>query len=373
MPQGGRLIVETANVEWDQEQCRAHPDRLPGRYAAVSITDAGIGMSSDVQQRIFDPFFTTKEPGKGTGLGLSVVQGIVTQSDGFLEVRSQVNQGTTFLAYFPAVRGPVEYSSARQTEPRPMSGCETVMLVEDQVEVRKLLRRTLESHGHTVLEAVDGQEALALAAAHAGPIDLVVTDMVMPGMSGRAMVEQLRSQLPELKVLFISGYTDDSVVRHATVDATPGFLQKPFAPIALVRKVRELLEDSKSVGRHLLFIDDEGPLVFLATRVLQEHGYRVSGCSTAADALAAFNRDPMSFDIVITDLKMRDMSGLDLAKQLHALRPDLPVIIATGYVDDEIEMKAAAAGVAAVLAKPGTVEALGVLIHRAVRKLSGAA
>jgi PAS domain S-box-containing protein len=124
MPQGGRLIVETANVEWDEEQCRAHPDRLPGRYAAISITDAGIGMSSDVQQRIFDPFFTTKEPGKGTGLGLSVVHGIVTQSDGFLEVCSHVNEGTTFLAYFPAVRGPVEYSSARQTEPQPMSGSE---------------------------------------------------------------------------------------------------------------------------------------------------------------------------------------------------------------------------------------------------------
>jgi CheY-like chemotaxis protein len=243
------------------------------------------------------------------------------------------------------------------------------LVVEDQEELRPLLRRTLESHGYRVLEAGNGEAGLAVCGAYSGRIDAVVTDVVMPSMGGRELVERLRVRRPDIKVLYISGHADDAVVRHGVIDASHAFLQKPFAPAAFASKVHELFAPRKP-GKHLLFVDDEAPLVYLATRTLEERGYRVSGCGNAADALAAFKRDPNAFDLVITDLSMRGMSGLELARALKGLRPELPVILATGFIDDELRGKAAAAGVCELLYKPGTIEEFSDLVDRAAKKIA---
>jgi two-component system cell cycle sensor histidine kinase/response regulator CckA len=369
MPLGGRLIVETANVELGVEELRDHPGRLPGRYVAVAMTDTGTGMTAEVMDHIFEPFFTTKEPGRGTGLGLSVVHGIVEQSGGFLDVRSEVDSGTAFTIYLPAADGLVEYSGGQQADPNVVRGSGTVLLVEDQDELRRLLRRTLETHGYKVLEAANGQAALAVGRNYAGTIDAVVTDVVMPSMGGRELVEKLRTKQPDVRVLYISGHTDDAVVRHGVIDASHAFLQKPFPPAAFVSKVHELFAQRKP-SKHLLFVDDEAPLVYLATRTLEERGYRVSGCGNGTDALAAFKRNPNAFDLVITDLSMRGMSGLELARALKELRPELPVILATGFIDDELRAKAAAVGVNELLGKPGTIEEFSDLVDRAAQRIA---
>jgi PAS domain S-box-containing protein len=370
MPNGGQLVIETNNVEWTGEEPgrRSRLDRPSGRFAALSVRDSGTGMPADVQERIFEPFFTTKQSGKGTGLGLSVVERIVKQSDGFLDVRSELGAGTTLTAYFPAARAAASATHDHASAPVALRGTEAVLLVEDQDDVRKLLRLALEAQGYEVHEASNGKAALALAAL-AAPIDIVVTDVIMPTMSGRELVERLRMTSPDLKALFVTGYTDDALMPHVGADGQHGFLQKPFAPLALAAKIREMLDDVKH-SRHILFVDDEAPLVLLATRMLEEHGYRVSGCANGLDAIAAFMRDPLDFDIVVTDLNMRGMSGLELAKQLRAFRPELPVLVASGYVDDDLEKKAAEAGVSELLYKPGTIEEFGLLIHRTAAKLA---
>jgi PAS domain S-box-containing protein len=368
MPNGGELVIETRNVDWSEDDARSRPDRPPGRYTALSVTDSGTGMPADVQARIFEPFFTTKQEGKGTGLGLSVVDRIVRQSDGFLEVESELGVGTTLTAYFPAARTAESATRDREGDPLALRGTETVLLVEDQDDVRKLLRLALESQGYEVHEASNGTAALAIAAL-AAPIDIVVTDVIMPIMSGRELVERLRMSSPELKALFVTGYTDEAVMPHASSDGRHGFLQKPFAPLALSAKIREMLDDVKP-SLHILFVDDEQPLVLLAARTLEEHGHRVSGCASGVDAIAAFMRDPLDFDLVVTDLNMKGMSGLQLTKQLRAFRPELPVLLASGYVDDDLERKAAEAGVSEVLYKPRTIEEFGLLIHRTAARLA---
>jgi CheY-like chemotaxis protein len=327
-------------------------------------------MTADVLQRVFEPFFTTKEPGRGTGLGLSVVHGIVEQSGGFLDVRSEVGAGTTFTVYLPVAAGLVEYSAGSPAPAQPsVRGSETVLLVEDQDELRRLLRRALEQHGYRVLEASNGHAALAAGSSYAGKIDAVVTDVVMPGMGGRELVEKLRARDPSVRVLYISGHTDDAVVRHGVLDATHAFLQKPFAPAAFVAKVHELFAERAS-GKHLLFVDDEAPLVYLATRTLEERGYSVSGCGNGSDALAAFKRDPNAFDLVITDLSMRGMSGLELVRALKGVRPELPVILASGFIDEDLRDKARAAGVTELVFKPGTIEEFSDLVDQAARKIA---
>ncbi len=371
MPNGGQLVIETANVDWGEDEpwSRSRPDRPPGLYTALSVQDSGTGMPADVRARIFEPFFTTKAHGKGTGLGLSVVERIVKQSDGFLEVHSELGVGTTVTAYFPAAAAGAAATHDRESvAPLALRGTEAVLLVEDQDDVRKLLRLALETQGYEVHEASNGTAALALAAL-AAPIHVVVTDVIMPSMSGRELVERLRMSSPELKALFVSGYTDDALMPQVSADGQHGFLQKPFAPLALAAKIREMLDDVKR-SRHILFVDDEESLVLLATRTLEEHGYRVSGCASGLDAIAAFMRDPLDFDIVVADMNMKGMSGLQLAKQLHAFRPELPVVLASGYVDDDLEKKAAEAGVSEVLYKPSTIEEYGLLIHRTAAKVA---
>jgi PAS domain S-box-containing protein len=235
MPHGGRLSIETRNVEVADPP----PGGRPGRYVRVAVADTGVGMTDEVKARLFEPFFTTKGPGKGTGLGLATTYGIVQQSGGHIEVQSAPGAGTTFRVFLPAVDGPLSGAGAAHG-PAP-GGSERVLLVEDQEDVRRFALLALKAAGYEVLAAADGPAALALLDAHPA-LDILVTDVVMPRMSGRELAEAVRARHPKVKVLFVSGYTDDAVVRHGVSESDAAFLQKPYSAHALGRKVRETLD-----------------------------------------------------------------------------------------------------------------------------------
>jgi two-component system, cell cycle sensor histidine kinase and response regulator CckA len=242
MPKGGKLIIETANVDLDGEYTGHHLSVTPGPYVMLAVTDTGSGMDPKTQERIFDPFFTTKELGKGSGLGLSMVYGIVKQSHGNIWVYSEVGRGTTFKIYLPRVsEGEPEYKRSREPE-KTLRGSETVLLAEDEERVRKLARKALESYGYQVLEAANGGAALLICERHQGPIHQLLTDVVMPEMSGHELVDRLAQLRPDMKVLYMSGYIDNFTMSQRGLDEHANFIQKPFSPDALARKVREVLD-----------------------------------------------------------------------------------------------------------------------------------
>ena len=241
MPNGGKLCIRTASVTLDDSYRPENTFIKNGPYVMISVSDNGEGMDRETQARIFEPFFTTKEKGKGTGLGLSTVYGIIKQSGGYVFVQSEINRGTVFTIYFPRIDEPSEAVGATPVALAAIGGTETVLLVEDEDSVRQLVRETLESRGYRVLEAANGQDALALAAGHSDPIHLVITDVVMPGLSGHELVQQLQPARPTLKVLYLSGYAQDAFPGTAAAEAQKAFLQKPFTLQNLSRKVREVL------------------------------------------------------------------------------------------------------------------------------------
>ena len=242
MPRGGRLTIETASVDLDAAYAWEHGTVEPGRYVMLAVTDTGVGIDRAAQARLFEPFFTTKEFGKGTGLGLATVYGIVKQSGGYIWVYSEPGQGATFKVYLPRVEQAGEPVAAPQPPARPLGGTETILLAEDEAAVRNLARRVLEKHGYKLLLAATGRDGVRLAEEHGSPIDLLVTDVVMPEMGGRELAQRLTTRQPSLKVLYLSGYTDDAIVHHGVLDAGVAFLQKPFKPDELVRKIREVLD-----------------------------------------------------------------------------------------------------------------------------------
>ena len=241
MPEGGKLTIETANVELNEALTSGVPDLQPGPYVKLSVRDTGVGMDEITRSHIFEPFFTTKEFGQGTGLGLATVYGIVRQSGGHVEVVSSPGSGSTFNVYLPRTEGAVTQTSrgAKLGESR---GSESILLVEDDFALRSLTRRILEMHGYTVAEAANGEEALRLARSSTDPIHLLVTDVVMPLMGGSKLAELLSAERPGIRVLYISGYTDDAVIRHGILQSETAFLHKPFTPSAFAQKVREVLD-----------------------------------------------------------------------------------------------------------------------------------
>jgi len=242
MPGGGKLTIETANAELDDTYVREHFPARPGSYVMLAVSDTGTGMSDEVQSHLFEPFFTTKEKGKGTGLGLATVYGIVKQSGGYIWVYTEPGHGTTFKIYLPRVAGaPAQRASGPKASPVG-AGTETVLLAEDEAAVRAVARHALERQGYTVLEASSGEAALDLAERHSGRIHLLLTDVIMPGMNGRALALRLSELRPDLRVVYMSGYTEEAITRHGVLEPGLTYVQKPFTPEGLARKVREVLD-----------------------------------------------------------------------------------------------------------------------------------
>ena len=247
MPKGGELRIETANVELDHAYARQHPGAKPGNYVKLAVIDSGAGIDKQILAHIFEPFFTTKEVGKGTGLGLATVYGVVKQSGGYIWVDSEPGQGASFEIFLPRVSEPADRITPSAPLAEVRGGSETILLVEDSEPLRKLTRGFLESQGFQVLVAQDGEDALQVEARHAGKIDLLLTDIVMPGMNGRVLAEKLLAKQPGTRVLYISGYTDSFIAVHGALEQGMALLHKPFTEEALIRKVREVL-DAKSAA-----------------------------------------------------------------------------------------------------------------------------
>jgi CheY-like chemotaxis protein len=245
MPLGGKLTIETQNVVLDAEYARHHTDVVPGPHVLLAVSDVGIGMSETTQAHIFEPFYTTKEPGKGTGLGLAVCHGIVSQAGGHIWVYSELGVGTTFKIFLPQVVSQAALAAPTAVDTPTCGGSETLLLVEDEPLVRELAVQALRGHGYRVLVAKNGNEALAIVSDHAAALDLLITDVVLPQMSGRQLAGQLGAVLPGLKVLYVSGYAEHTIVHHGVLDEGVAFLPKPFTPGVLVRKVREVLDAAR--------------------------------------------------------------------------------------------------------------------------------
>jgi CheY-like chemotaxis protein len=256
MPGGGKLIIETINAQVDPAYAGPNVDLKPGAYVVLAISDTGVGMDPETTAHLFEPFFTTKAPGKGTGLGLATAYGIVKQSGGAISVYSEPGRGTSVKIYLPsaetkALTEPLAEQLAEQMEPAStasLRGTETILVVEDEARVRKLVCQVLTSRGYQVLEALRGEQAIRRAAKHKGRIHLLLADVVMPEMSGPRAVEQIRALHPGIKVLYMSGYTDEAIVHHGILDSGQPFLQKPFLPDTLARKVREVLNTEAAAG-----------------------------------------------------------------------------------------------------------------------------
>jgi CheY-like chemotaxis protein len=249
MPNGGNLTLETANVELDETYAHGHIPVKSGSYVMLAITDTGCGMDPPTQAHIFEPFFTTKEPGKGTGLGLATVYGIVKQHGGNIWVYSEPGQGTAFKIYLPRVEMAVAKVEERRAGARDLRGSETILVAEDDRAVRSLVVRLLRSMGYWVLEASRVEEALLVCLRHKGPVHLLLTDVVMPKMSGRDLLEHIRPLRPDIRVLFTSGYTEEALHRRE-LERDAAFLQKPFTEESLARKVRDVLDENKEAKPH---------------------------------------------------------------------------------------------------------------------------
>jgi len=240
MPNGGKLTIETANVEFDEQYVHGHQGSVPGSYVMFAVSDTGTGMTQEVKARIFEPFFTTKEMGKGTGLGLSTVFGIVKQHNGYIMAYSEPGQGASFKIYLPRVEGETE-AEGKKVPQKVTGGKETILIVEDDEGLRTMAGMMLEDLGYTVLSCPSGEEALSLLAAYEGNVELLFTDVVMPGMNGKGLAEEVRSLRPEVKVLYTSGYPDNDIAHRGVLDPGALFIQKPFTSAALGAKVRKAL------------------------------------------------------------------------------------------------------------------------------------
>jgi len=247
MPHGGVLTIETKNVNIDKAYAQQHPHIQVGRYVMLAISDTGIGIEPVIEQHIFEPFFTTKEQGQGTGLGLATVHGIITQSGGYIAVSSQPGQSTTFQVYLPQIATTANPVNLKPIATQSLQGTETILVVEDEIMVRELARRTLVGYGYTVLAARHGMEALQICEQYQEPLHLLLTDLVMPGgLSGHQVAEHIVAKYPDIRILYISGYSNDALVTRGALELDAAFLQKPFTPQALAQKVREVLDSSSN-------------------------------------------------------------------------------------------------------------------------------
>ena len=326
MPQGGQLTIETGNVDLDEAYMQAHPMAAPGRYVMLAVTDTGMGMDAATQARIFEPFFTTKDVGKGTGLGLATVQGIVQQSGGFIWVYSEPNHGTCFKIYLPRVDEPVSAAASESVD--STRGTETVLVVEDVAAVRAVIRKMLERYGYRVLDAADGEAAVRVADASGEHIHLLLTDVVMPNINGRDLAALFAKTRPTTKVLFMSGYTDDAIVRHGILEEGIAYLQKPFTPQSLAWKVRGVLDAGSARPARVLVVDDHEDVRISLRRILEDAGHVVLDAVDGATAIGLL-RDA-KVDLVITDLFMPGQDGIVTIRRIRKEYPAVKIIAMSG-------------------------------------------
>jgi PAS domain S-box-containing protein len=342
MPRGGKLIFETSNVEI----ANSTDGVPPGAYVVLTVGDTGSGMSAEVLAKIFEPFFSTKPMGIGTGLGLATVYGIVEQSGGFIRVATQPGAGSTFRIYLPRIAAALEPALGRPSAARAPHGSETILLVEDQVDVRRLAVGLLRKYGYQVLEAADGASALELAHRHTGPIHLLLTDVAMSGMTVHELAGCLGALHPRMKVLYISGYGSEVFGDEAP---PPACLGKPFAPYDLVAKVRDLLGQPER-RRSVLVIDDDAAVRGFLTELLAEEGYEVHAAADGEVGISEVERRHIS--LVITDLVMPGREGLETMQVLRRRFPDVRIIAVSGAFDGEFLKAASRLGADATFAKP---------------------
>jgi len=330
MPTGGRLTIGTQNVEVNEGMAAGCPGINPGPHVLLTVADTGFGIDSETRQHIFEPFFTTKGEGKGTGLGLSTVYGIVRQRGGGVLVESEVGKGTTFRIYLPQTKLAPPPPTVAPSVSGTLRGSETVLVVEDQDEVRKVVVAVLGKCGYCVLAAAGGGEALLLAAHHPGPIHLMLTDVVMPQMNGKELAEQLKILRPETKVLYVSGYEGNILADQGILDPGVSCLPKPFTPDGLAAKVRSVLAGTTKAS--ILLVDDSPQIRSIYREMLEAVGYRVREAGTAAEALSQMNDSPA--DLVMADLNLGGQSGVALIAELRRAFPKVMTILISAAFDN---------------------------------------
>jgi CheY-like chemotaxis protein len=328
MPDGGTLTIESANARLDEQYSAAHAEVAPGQYVVISVSDTGCGMDRKTIARAFEPFFTTKDVGKGTGLGLSMVYGFVKQSGGHVKIYSEEGQGSAIKIYLPRLM------SGEREEPNEITlglegsaEQECILVVEDDDDVRSYSVDCLRDLGYRVIEAHDGPAALRLLERQGASVDVLFTDVVMPGMSGKELADIAREARPQLKVLYTSGYTRNAIVHGGRLDAGVEMIAKPFTAGALAQKIRDILDAGKS--RRVLLVEADATVRLLAAEALSNANYGVEEAATAAEALGKVRAAQGRYDAVIIGIHLFDRAGDVLASELRTLHADLPVILAS--------------------------------------------
>jgi hypothetical protein len=366
MPQGGKLTIRTAVAE-AAAQRTSRPGAPAGRYILLTVSDTGVGMSEETRRHIFEPFFTTKELGKGTGLGLSMVQGIVEQSGGYIEVESEPGRGTTFQIHLPKVKEASD-EPAQPEAPAAMGSKETVLVVEDQAEVRKYAAAALRAHGYRVIQAEGAGEALRICEREHERIALVLTDVVMPELSGQELASRVAERWPGMKVLFMSGYTDDAIQHHGGLEKSAELIQKPFTPAQLANRVREMLM-APVAGVRIVVADDEAGVRKFLRVALEQAGYQVVEAENGKQAVERVLAGGV--DLLITDLVMPEKEGIETIRALRQEAPGIGIIAVSGAFGGLFLSHARMLGADEVMEKPLRSELLLAKVAEVLRLRKG--
>jgi two-component system, cell cycle sensor histidine kinase and response regulator CckA len=367
MPGGGKLLIETQNVELDRGFAELHAGVEPGSYVQLKVTDTGVGMTPEVLSHLYEPFFTTKAIGEGTGLGLATVYGIIQQSQGSIWVYSEPGEGTTFTIYLPRSDRRETLPAKPEDAPATLRGTETLLVVEDQDQVRRMAVKVLRDHGYRVIEGSNPGEALLHCERYAGPIHLLLSDVVMPGMTGPEMVERIRPLRPSIKVLFMSGYSEQALQRHRDLELAGGYLQKPFSAEALAARVRKALDPRRPAGT-ILVVDDEPAVRHLIRKILAGVGYQVLEAGDGGEAVRIIEANDI--DLMITDLAMPEQEGLETIQRLHQSRPGLRMVAMSGKFPDLLRASEYF-GAAAAIRKPIEPDELLKLVRNLILEREG--
>jgi two-component system cell cycle sensor histidine kinase/response regulator CckA len=366
MPAGGTVTVEASNVELSPGPILASTGLQPGAHVLLAVSDTGVGMDAETQAHIFEPFFTTKGEGLGTGLGLSTAYGLVRQFGGSISVESAPGCGATFRIYFPRLDADGVAGTGQEMVPEVARGSETILVVEDQEAVRKLVVQALKNHGYRVLEASNGAEALVVAERYPEPIHLLLTDVVMPRMKGRELAERVCRLRPATRVLYMSGYAEEMVAYRGLVEPGLSYIAKPFSPAALIRKVREVLVPAADRARTILVVDDEQQIRQLFQRFLEEAGFRVAAAANGREALEIMPE--VKADVVVTDLAMPEAEGMETICRLRETYPEAKIIAVSGAFGREYLRVASLLGASVTLAKPVSAEQLIAAVRSVTRE-----